>query len=92
MDNRAYCTIYLDHRGDILEVLDEHGKARQVTPTEEVIPARVGGPAPGGRIITAVSTIDVVTVKGDEGDHDDPCWIRDPRGNWRCVCARPPCP
>ena len=91
MDKRVYCTIYLDKRGEILEVLDEDGKARQVTPTEEEVPAKVGGRAPGGLIIKAVSTIDVVTVD-TKSDHDDPCWIRDSQGNWRCVCARPPCP
>jgi hypothetical protein len=88
---RAFCSIYLDRDGNVVEVLDEDGKPRQITPTKEEIPPKVGGRTPNGMIIKAVQTIDVVTVETEE-DHDDPCWIRDPRGNWRCVCSRPPCP
>jgi hypothetical protein len=90
MDSRVFCTIQLDRKGNVIEVLDSQGKSRPVAPEGEGLQAEPGKQAPSGKKIKYVVCIEVVTV--DNKDHeDDPCWIRDPLGNWRCVCGAPFC-
>ena len=81
-----FCSIYLDRKGNIVEVRDARNEVRPVKTTEGTDgPARVGGRSPSGKVIKAITNLELVTTEND-GDHDDPCWIKDRFNRWRCVC------
>jgi hypothetical protein len=86
IETTVFSSIYLDREGNVVEVRDKDNNVREIVAGADFGPARVGGKAPSGKTITKVDTIEIVSVE-NEGHHDDPCWIRDSRGNWRCVCA-----
>ena len=90
-DRKVASSIQLDRKGNVVEVLDSSNKPRPIAQLKGPIAAVVGQPGPSGKKITHVTRIEIVTVENEDKDHDDPCWIRDSMGNWRCVCRPPLC-
>lgn len=82
----VFCSILVDKRGNVLDVLDARNQSVRKYPTGDGItekPGKVGQATPNGKKVKKLVCIEVVTT---EEDKDDPCWIHDRFCNWWCLC------
>jgi hypothetical protein len=73
----VWTTVSFDKKGNVLEVRDREGKAREGRMFARTAVPEEGGKCPEGETeITVVQTIEIVYVTC--ADTSDPCWVYNP--------------